>query len=394
MTDGQITEWLVKEGDRVDEGDVILSAETDKAVQEIQSTATGRIAKLLVKEGEVAVCQAPLLIMAEEGEDISALLERVGADAIGDERTSPVAGAAATPLGTDTVNTVRTGGRPRISPLARKTAAEYGIDESILSPVEPGARIVQADVFRFVEEHGKPDTDQTGSRTGGAPRRVPHSAVRKVIAERMQRSNAEIPRAVLTASIVAHNLLAAKANRERRGEKISLNSFVTKAVARALAEQPELNSRWTPDAVEILPEIDIGIAVDTERGLMVPVIRGADTKTVVEIDLELKEKAERARAGTAQREEISGSTFTVTNLGVFGIENFIPVVNPPECGILAIGAVTVQPVWSPTADRFEPVEVLKASLAFDHRIVDGAPAARFLRRVKELIEADDDAETS
>ncbi len=252
----------------------------------------------------------------------------------------------------------------------------------MLSPAEPGARIVKDDVLRFAGQP-KGAAVAAGSRQ---PKRVPHSGVRKVIAERMQQSNSEIPRAVLNITIEAEELLAWKESYARRGQKVSVNSLIIKALGRALTDHPEMNARWTPEATEILPSIDVGIAVDTDRGLMVPVIRNVDAKGITEIDSELKEKADRAKSGSSRSDELSGSTFTVTNLGMLGIDSFIPVINPPECGILAIGAVATSPVWNPVTEEFEPVETFTASLAFDHRIVDGAPAGRFLARIKELIE--------
>lgn len=393
MTDGKITEWLVKEGDRIAEGDAILSAETDKAVQEIYSNESGRIAKFLVQEGETAVCQEPLAILAEENEDISGLLAEVGGPAPSSAPAAPPARSAASPVSVagNGHGEGRGRGRIRISPLARKMAEDRGIDIGVLTPAEPGARIVKEDVLRFA---GEPSGPGSASPPGGAisgtqdrqPKRVPHSGIRRVIAERMQQSNVEIPRAVLNIPIEAEELLAWKESYARRGQKTSLNSLIIKALGRALADNPAMNARWTPEAVEILPSIHVGIAVDTERGLLVPVIRDVDRKGVREIDRELKDKAERARSGSARSEELSGSTFTVTNLGNLGIESFTPVVNPGECAILAIGAVEVRPVWNPAIEEFEPVQAFTASLAFDHRIVDGAPAGRFLARLKELME--------
>lgn len=383
MTDGKITEWLVKEGDRIAEGDAILSAETDKAVQEIYSNESGRIAKFLVNEGEIAVCQEPLAILAEENEDIAGLLAEAGAEA-----PSGAPAAAPAPSSESAVPSAGNGhergqgaGRVRISPLARKIAEDRGIDIGTLSPAEPGARIVKDDVLRVA---GQPaGAVAAGSRK---PKRLPHSGIRRVIAERMQQSNSEIPRAVLNITIEAEELLAWKESYARRKQKVSVNSLIIKAVGRSLTDHPEMNARWTAEATEILPNIDVGIAVDTDRGLLVPVLRDVDAKGIREIDSELKEKADRAKSGSSRSEELSGSTFTVTNLGSLGIESFTPVINPGECAILAIGAVEVRPVWNPAIDEFEPVRVFTASLAFDHRIVDGAPAGRFLARVKELIE--------
>jgi pyruvate dehydrogenase E2 component (dihydrolipoamide acetyltransferase) len=306
----------------------------------------------------------------------------------------------------------------KISPLARKLAMELGLDYTRIVPSKPGGRIEREDVLSHAADmkamgEAVPRRPQAPGETPGAaaaapgetPRTEPAAAgagqvgrseaggeliplqgTRKVIAQRMLESVRGTARAALFSSADASGLFARRGKLNEKGTKIGYTDMFVMAAAKALAEFPALNSRMEGNAIRVPRDINVGVAVDTEHGLMVPVIRNADRKGIAAISGELAEKAERARARKSTREDISEGTFTVTNLGMYGVESFVPIINPPECAILAVGAILRRPVAVKDRDAVEVRPVCALTLVFDHRIVDGAPAARFLQKVKELIE--------
>jgi pyruvate dehydrogenase E2 component (dihydrolipoamide acetyltransferase) len=419
MKDGRITEWLVEVGDRVAEGDTILMAETDKAVQEIGATASGRIERILVSEQETADCQQPIAVLAEPGEDTSELVSRItgeietirspsaGVDA--NTKSDDAAGsdsgagslhdidrvrstASGSTKGEELSNAVKTQpSRVRISPLARKTAGELGINIRLLSPKTPGGRIVKEDVLSFVRtgvasEGAYAESGESGPAARPKDRLLPMTPIRRTIAEKMTESVTTIPQAILSVTVRAANLTVWRKSYADGGHRVSYDSLICKAVARALRSHPRMNSRLTGDGILIHGRIDVGIAVDTDAGLLVPVVRRADRLGVLEIEAALIEMAARARAGKATGEDLTGGTFTITNLGGFGIDEFIPLVNPPQCGILAVGRIVKEPVYDEDSGSFTAEQTMRLSLAFDHRSIDGGPAARFLSEVKRLLE--------
>jgi pyruvate dehydrogenase E2 component (dihydrolipoamide acetyltransferase) len=350
MTEAVILEWKVKEGDVIKEGDHILDAETDKAVQEIFATDSGVIEKILVGQGEKAICQEPLILF-ETGEAAPVTIEKQ---------------------------------RIRISPLAKKIAKDNGIDISDIRPAKSGDRIIKADVLRYIEENKVVEAvSDTVKQTG---RYIELSGTRAVIAKRMSESNTTKPSAALTLRADADELVMWRNRLKEQGHAVSYNDILVLICAKALKEHPMMNSRFVDDRIEMVDDINIGVAVDTEKGLMVPVIHSADKKGLLDISRGSKEKALRAQAGKAAADDITGGTFTITNLGMYEIEQFTPVINPPECAILAAGAITKEPVVSKDTGRFVAKERIQLTLVFDHRIVDGAPAAKFLQRIKHLIE--------
>lgn len=365
MTEALIVEWLVKEGDAVKEGDHILDAETDKAIQEIRSTMSGVVARILVPVGVKALCQDPIALLLEPGEKA-------------DPAAAAAPGAKPAPRGQATAPAP---GRVRISPLARKMAIGLGIDWRSLAPSRPGGRIVKADVLAASKGPRPASGDAAAASPGGT---IPYAGIRRVIGERMADSAAR-PTVALSLHADAGRLVAWREELRAGGLEAGFGELLVMVVAKALREHPALNSTLSEDGIHLLPDINVGVAVDTDRGLCVPVIRNADTKGLAAIREEYRGKVEAARAGRASVEDLTGGSFTVTNLGMYGIEGFVPIINPPECCILGVGSITREPVVRDDGG-IEAAHRMQLTLVFDHRIVDGAPAARFLQRVKHLVE--------
>lgn len=390
MTDAMITEWVVKEGDAIKDGDHILDAETDKAIQEIYATESGIIDKILVQAGETALCQKPIALLIEPGEKPEGNLDIKAIDGGKKEDIKPEAEKpTAANIGTNVFGQC---GRVKISPLAKKVARELEIDFKQVLPSAVGGRIVKADILSFVGKMKSniPETPEVKIASYSSENEVldviPLTGIRKVIAERMNESNLTKPGAALTLHADAGKLVEWRNKLKKSGKAVSYNDLLVYVVARAISEHPIINSIMTDKEIRVLKDVNIGVAVDSGKGLMVPVIRNANKKGVLEISEELRSKAERVKNGKGTVDDLTGGTFTITNLGMFEIEQFTPVINPPECCILAVGAVIREPVAADDSDRIEIRSRMQMTLVFDHRIVDGAPAARFLQRIKCLME--------
>lgn len=381
MTEAVVDSWFVKVGDRISEGDAIFLAETDKATQDIYATESGIVAKLLVNEGDKVQIHDPIMVLVDEGETLSeeAVMEKEEQPIQQAEKAAEKpAHKPALPVAAEK------GDKARISPLAKKLAREMGIDVGSIAPGEPGKRIVKADVLAFAS---RKQTTQAPAAVpaGGVMEVIPMRGIRKVIAERMTESNLQKPSAALTISVDALGMISLREAFKKDGRRIGFNEIIAKACARALINHRIVNARMGEGSIEVLRDINIGVAVDTEKGLVVPVIRSADQKSLSEIADDLSAKAQAVKENRATPEDLSGGTFTVTNLGMLGIESFTAVINPPECAILAVGAL--RRVFVPD-DNGNPVvrDEMKMTLSFDHRIVDGAPAAWFLHDVKRYLE--------
>jgi pyruvate dehydrogenase E2 component (dihydrolipoamide acetyltransferase) len=283
-----------------------------------------------------------------------------------------------------------TGGeRVKISPLAKKLAKEKEIDISELKPSAPGKRIVKNDVLNFTP----PVSQTTAMRQStilsideqDVLETIPLSGVRKVIANRMSESNLEKPCVALTLTVIADEIVRVREMFKEHDIKVSYNDIITKIVAQSLCKHRNINAVLNGDSIQLLKHVNIGIAVDSEKGLVVPVIKDADKKSIRQIAQDFSEKVTAIRENTIRGEDLTGGTFTITNLGMFEIEEFTPIINPPECCILAVGAM--KKVFVPDEqERPKLVTEMKLTLVFDHRIVDGAPAAKFLQCVKHYIE--------
>lgn len=398
MTEAIIVNWLVNEGDFIEEGQMIMEAETDKATQEIPSTRSGILAKIVSHPGETVQIEAPIAILTEKDEklppDFSIDSYRKVPEPGGVER-----GVMKAESIQKSTHGAEQGGRVKISPVAKKLAKDMNIDYTQITLSKPGARIEKADVLAFTqamesmrEEVPKKPKVTQGPKVAQGPigqveqSIIPLRGIRKVIAQRLSESAHTTARAVLFLKTDAGKLISKRESLSQSGKKVSFDALFVSVLAKALKEFPQMNSRLDGEYIRLADEINIGVAVDTEKGLIVPVIHKADTKDILTIHRELSEKIERAKTGRIPHDDISEGTFTLTNLGMFGIESFIPIINPPECAILALGAITREPVVIDESDTVAVRPMLQMSLVFDHRIVDGAPAARFLNGIKELVE--------
>lgn len=386
MEEGVILKWRKKEGESIKSGDILADIQSDKADMEQEAYDSGVVLKLFAKEGEGVKVGAPLAIIGKAGEDISALLAdtapAVPAAAIPHAPapvveppavSAPAAAPAPAPV-------IRSDARIKASPLAKRIAAEKNIDLRTIAGSGPFGRIVKADV------EGK--SGSTMPRKLLAPlqtKEIPHSMMRKTIAKRLLESKNTIPHFYLTVEMNMKRAMEFRtAFTEASGSKISFNDIVVKAVALALRENPKANSSFLPEKVVQHGRIDVSVAVAVDEGLITPVIRNADQKTLLEISSETKELAKRAREGKLKPEEFTNGTFTVSNLGMYDIENFAAIINPPEGAILAVGSIVEKPVVE--NGQIVAGHTMKVTMSCDHRVVDGAVGAQFLQSFKKIVE--------
>ncbi|MGD8794815.1 MAG: dihydrolipoamide acetyltransferase family protein [Anaerolineae bacterium] len=404
MTEATLVEWLKEEGERVETGEGLFVLETEKSTLEIEAPAAGRL-HILVPAGETVAVQTPVArLVSDQGAGISDQEARSPDSPLPDSlipdshpRTpaSPKARRLARRLDVPLTGIGGTGARgmivaadveraaaarPKASPVARRLADHAGVDLSDLTGSGPGGRIMRQDVEGVLAPQPAPPAAEEAS-----PEVRALSGLRAVIAERLSASWRERPHVTLTTEADATNLIGARQQlTEELGHKVAYDALLVALVARALAEQPGMNARLTEGGIEQLPEINVGVAIDTERGLLVPVVRDAGAKGLLQIQRTLAELAERALSGRSLPDDLAGGTFTITNLGMFEIDAFTPIINPPESAILGVGRIVAKPV---AVDRQVVVrDVVTLSLSFDHRLIDGGPAARFLQRVKQLVE--------
>jgi pyruvate dehydrogenase E2 component (dihydrolipoamide acetyltransferase) len=414
MTEGKLAKWHVKVGDAVKSGQVICEIETDKATMEVEAVDEGKVGQLVVAEGAEGVkVNAVIAILLEEGETA------VPAGAAAPPPPPPPQQAAAPapqpmPAATATLASpppkpaaaapqpaaASSGQRIFASPLAKRIAADKGINLASLKGSGPNGRIVKADV-----EGAKPGAAPapapaaapTAAPTAPPPqpiftapgdKRVPHTAVRKVIARRMLESKQTVPHFYLTVDLEIDALLAARQAindvARKMGAKVSVNDMVIKACAKALRDHPECNASWTEEEMIQYGAVDISVAVATDRGLITPIVRNADMKGVAQISIEMKDLAGRAKEGKLKLNEFQGGSFTISNLGMFGIQNFSAIINPPQAMILAVGVGEERVV----ARKGQMVirNMMSCTLAVDHRVVDGAMGAQFLQTLRSYVE--------
>lgn len=442
MEEGQVVKWYKAEGDEISSGDVLADIETDKATMELTARGEGTLLKVLVEEGGTAPVGQVIAVIGEEGEDISELVEGAGeapkpdepapqatvegarekqaAEATAEEAPAgeAVAAAAEAPAGREgaaegeapgapgTPAEGVDGGRIKASPLARRLADEAGLDLASIEGSGPGGRVVKRDVeeARRAPRPEAPAAAAAGAPAGApaeegwraAPVQVPEeeyedvgiSQMRKTIARRLVESIGPVPHFFLTVEVDMGRVMEARkrvnALLEARGQKVSVNDFVLKATAAALRQHPEVNAHWHTDHIRRYHAVHVGVAVAVDEGLITPVIRNADRKGMVQISAELRELAGRARERKLKPEEYTGATFSVSNLGMFGIQEFTAVINPPEGGILAVGKVEEIAVVVEGEVVARPR--MKVTMSCDHRVIDGATGARFLQTLQTMLE--------
>lgn len=391
MERGTIANWIKKEGDRVASGDILCEVETDKATMEYESMQEGVLLKILVPSGSDAGVGEVIAILGQPGEDFAALLKPVAAEVEekpgkkpvrpGPEK-APAAAAARVEAAADT-------GRIKASPLARKMATEGGVALQAMVGTGPGGRIIKRDVEGLLQAPAgvagqAPVPAPVVGPAGDEILRV--SQKRRIIAQRLAESKFTAPHYYLRLSVAMDAILAARAALNANSQqKISLNAFIIKLVAAALQRHPMVNASWNGDTITRFGRIDIGLAVAQPDGLITPVVRSCGQKGIVAIDGELKVLIERALTNKLTPEEYSAATFTISNLGSFGIEEFTAIINPPGAAILALGEIKKEPVVGPE-DQIQIQSRMRMTLSCDHRIVDGAVGAAFLKDLKEMME--------
>jgi pyruvate dehydrogenase E2 component (dihydrolipoamide acetyltransferase) len=415
MTEGNLAKWLKNEGDPVKAGDVIAEIETDKATMEVEAVDEGTLGKILVPGGTEGVkVNEPIALLLEEGEDKSALESGNGAAVArpnGEAKPAPAPAAAApSPTAPSQAPSpaAAQGERITASPLARRMAAQAGLDLAGLAGSGPRGRIVKADIDAALAGGAKPapkPTEKTaapaptpaaapmpaaasaGPLPGAAFEEIPLNNMRKVIARRLTEAKQTIPHFYLTIDCELDALLALRAQlngREGADYKLSVNDFVIKAVAQGMRKVPGVNASWGGDRIYQYHDVDVSVAVAIEGGLITPIVRKADQKGLATISGEMKDLAARAKTGKLKPEEFQGGGFSISNLGMFGIKDFLAVINPPQACILAVGAGEKRPVVK--GDEIKIATVMSVSLSTDHRVVDGALGAQFLQEFKKLVE--------
>ena len=406
MEEGRLVKWIKNEGDAVKSGDLLAEVETDKAVMELVARGDGVLRKRLINEGDAVPVGTLVAVIGSADEDISALVGAAATPAVAPAPATtapaapapaapapavpapaspaPIAAPAATPAAPPTT------GRTISSPLARRLADDSGLDLKGVVGSGPNGRIIKRDIEAAVAAGPR------SASTTAAPTRVlsgadyddiPLTLIRKTIARRLAESIGPIPTFYLTAEFDLSRAAEMRVAAAQLGDeyKVSFNDIILKATATALAQHPEVNAHWMGDSIRQFHRVHLGMAVATDDGLIVPVIFDADTKRLSEISMESKALAKKARERKLKPEEYTGSTFSVSNLGMMQIDQFTAIINPPEVGIMAIGAIEDKVV--PMADGgFEVRKKLRVTMSCDHRAVDGAVGAKFLQTLRRMIE--------
>ncbi|KEZ21246.1 Pyruvate dehydrogenase complex dihydrolipoamide acetyltransferase [Sphingobium yanoikuyae] len=414
MEEGTLAKWLVKEGDKVSSGDLLAEIETDKATMEFEAVDEGTVAKILVSEGAEGVKVGTVIaIIAEEGEDVAAAAASGGAapapkaDAVPAkaEAAAPAAKADPVPAKAAAPAAAPAEGRVKASPLARRLAEAKGVDLAAVAGSGPNGRIVKADLDGAAAAPAKaaaPAAAPAAAAPAAAPVPVaaaaqdfgiPHEVIklngmRKTIARRLTESKQQVPHIYLTVDIQLDKLLKLRgelnAGLSGRGVKLSVNDLLIKALGVALMQVPECNVQFAGDQMLQFKRADISVAVSIPGGLITPIVTGADIKGVAAISNEMKDLADRAKAGKLQPSEYQGGTASLSNMGMFGIKQFEAVINPPQGMIMAIGAGEKRPFV--VDDSLQIATVMSATGSFDHRAIDGADGARLMKAFRELIE--------
>ena len=389
-----LAQWLVKEGDTVKKDQPLFTQETGKSSYECESPADGVVLKFFVQEGEEVNVGVPICAIGQPGETVEAPTAAADAAPAAAEE-APAAAAAPVAAAPAAAATVSADGF-KASPRAKMLAEETGVDVKLATPTGPDGRVIERDVKTLLK-NGVPEQVAAPAAAAAAPAPVAPAAayedkplpkIRKVIAENMHKSLSEMAQLTLNRTFDATAIMEyrklAKASKGMGVEDLTLNDFILYAVSRTLPEFPDLNAHFLGDKMRYFNGVQLGVAVDTPRGLLVPVIANADKMSLVEISKAVKEKAAQCKDGSIPASELSGGSFTVSNLGAAGIESFTPVINPPQTGILGVDTFTLRA--KEVNGEIKYYKAMGLSLTFDHRALDGAPAANFLKALAEKLE--------
>ncbi len=428
MTEGVLLKWKKKEGDRVEVGDVIAEVETDKAVMDLESPEPGVLRRYLILEGATVPVGAPIAIIAEANESIDDLLSKLkgsGDAASRPQSTKPppkpavpiaaepvaknMPGAVSAPVraaGADETGSDNDNGRLKVSPLAARLAAEHGIKLDRIRGSGPGGRIVKKDIEAAISAGSSSSAAAlpTPAETPVAPyshkeklldtgdayepgESIPHSQMRKVIARRMVESKPGVPHYYLTVAVDMENAIDFREQLNRalpESDKISMTDIIVKAAARALVQNPRVNSTWTDEAVVLHPSADIGLAVALPDGILTPVIKGCEKRGLLEISRERRLLTQRARERKLAPEQFTGGTFSISNLGMYDIAHFTAIISQPETAILAVG--TIRDIAVVRSGSVVPGKRMDITMSCDHRVIDGAVGAAFMKDLKGMLE--------
>jgi pyruvate dehydrogenase E2 component (dihydrolipoamide acetyltransferase) len=396
MNQGKIIEWLKDEGEKVDEQEAILQIETDKTVMEVESPVSGILKKILVKEGEEVSVTLPIGIIADKDENISSMINEaykklkmetdleVNKNKVEEEILSDFSEK------TDNDDNLKVESK-KISPRARRKAKELGIDIQNIMISMPNKSLSEKDILEFYanQQNGKLKRDFGGKKDKRIDRQIPYDGVRKIIGERLSKSKYTAPHLYFTISVDMSKTVKIIENKNiERNLKISINDFIVFVTAKALMEQPRLNCSLLNENIIYYSDINIGVAVSLEDGLIVPVVREANLKSLSVLSEEIKNLVNLAKQKKLTPCDYEGGTFTVSNLGMYGIEQFTAIINPPEAAILAIGAIQKTPtVIEEDKEKIEIRPIMKLTLSVDHRLIDGVMASNFLSKIKHYLQS-------
>ena len=389
MEEGVIGKWVKKEGDRVEKGEVVFELSTDKASFEVEAPKSGLLRKILYPEGATVKVIEPVAYIADSMDESLPVEQKK--DIISGTETEIAADSSPVTSGTVSPKLETVGGRIFVSPIARKLAAEKGLDLSQIKGTGPGGRIVEKDILNFTPFSGVVPAVQAPNASSQLPdgcKVIPLSNMRKIIAQRLQKSVQEAPHFYLQMDVdmTEANKLRdkSKESSEKSSNAISFNDMVIYAVSRSLKKFELFNSHFVNNEIRQFADVNIGVAVALEGGLIVPVLKKADSKSVAEIAKASKELVAKAKEGKLTPEDLAGGTFTISNMGMMHVDMFTAIINPPQVGILAVGAMKMTPVF--VGSEIIPRMIMKMTVSSDHSAIDGAYAAKFLFSVKDILE--------
>ncbi len=398
MTEGKLIRWLFKPGEKVQKGQAIAEIETEKATVEIEATVSGTLQKIIVPADQKVPVGTVIGIIAEPGEQAPSTSNPAASVPVSKPETARPKDAPepeVRPTGDGQRRTAEhpTDERIKASPIARRMAREAGLDLAKIRGSGPGGRIMERDIQTAQQAKARPVPAQTAAPQADTPRPemqvVPQSRMRQAIARRMTESKTTVPHFYVAVEI---DMTKALQLREQinaivdEGAKVSINDMVVAAVARTLPQFENLNASYKDGGLEQHQDINIGVAVAVEEGLITPVVKNADKKTIRVLAAEGRALTERARTNRLRADDLGGASFTISNLGMFGVDEFSAIINPPEAAILAVGAAVRKPVVD-EADTVRIAPMMKVTLSVDHRVADGAQAARFLQALRKLLES-------